>query len=356
MHEAVVGQADHFPTATGGIARLAYARLLSAGVPAEPLLGMAGLTSDEMRNPAMRIRVGGQIKFLNFASQALKDDFLGFDLALDAEFRELGLLYYVLSSSDNLKEALERAARYSTIVNEGIVQELITREHQGLSVRYTGVSRHLDRHQIEFWMVGLVRICRKLTGLRIVPQCVRFMHFRPGDNPRFASIFGDNVEFSASADEIIFATNLEQIPVIGADPYLNSLLVKYCDEALADRPGRARSFRSRVENAIVPLLPHGKAEMGEIAHRLGVSKRTLARRLLAEDLGFSQLLDDLRLHLAKRYLADGDLSISQIAWLLGYQEIGAFSRAFKRWTGKTPRDTRSMTVSGSGASSVSQAP
>jgi AraC-like DNA-binding protein len=97
-----------------------------------------------------------------------------------------------------------------------------------------------------------------------------------------------------------------------------------------------------VENAIVPLLPHGRAEVGEIARRLGVSRRTLARRLALEDLSFSQLLEDLKLHLARRYLADGTLSISQIAWLLGYQEIGAFSRAFKRWTGKTPRDSRSM--------------
>jgi AraC-like DNA-binding protein len=67
----------------------------------------------------------------------------------------------------------------------------------------------------------------------------------------------------------------------------------------------------------------------------------LARRLSLEGLSFSRLLEDLKLHLAMRYLADRDLSVSEIAWLLGYQEIGAFSRAFKHWTGKTPRETRS---------------
>jgi AraC-like DNA-binding protein len=331
---------NHFPTASGGISRLAYERLLSAGVPAEPLLKKAGLSLDEVRDPDRRIKVRDQIRFLNLAARALKDDFLGFNLAMQVEFRELGLFYYVLSSSANLRDALERATHYSAIVNEGVVQEVIERDHQGVAVWYDGVSRHLDRHQIEFWMAALVRICRKLSGRRLVPKSVRFMHVRNGSNTRFSQIFGDEVKFGASADEIIFATGFEQIPLIGADPYLNKLLVKYCEEALANRPGKISSFQSHVENAVVPLLPHGKAEVSEIAHRLGVSRRTLARRLSDEGLSFSKLLEDLRLHLARRYLADGALSISQIAWLLGYQEIGAFSRAFKRWTGKTPRDTR----------------
>jgi AraC-like DNA-binding protein len=333
---------SHFPTATGGISRLAFAKLRSAGVPTEPLLSNAGLTLDEMRDPNRRIKVRDQIRFLNLASRALKDDFLGFDLALQVDLRELGLLYYVLASSANLKEALERGTHYSEIVNEGVIGEAIWRKNHGVSVRYSGVSRHLDRHQIEFWMVALVRICRKLSGRRIVPKSVRFVHVRKGDHARFTKVFGDGVEFGAHADEIIFANDLEQIPIVGADPYLNRLLIKFCEEAMTDRPGKVTSFHSSVENTIVPLLPHGKAEVGEISRRLGVSRRTMARRLSDEGLSFSKLLEDLKLHLARRYLADGNLSISQIAWLLGYQEIGAFSRAFKRWTGKTPRDTRSV--------------
>ena len=336
------GRRGQFPTATGGIARLAYAKLVSAGGNAESLLSKAGLTLEEMRNPSIRLKVRDQIKFLNLVAQALKDEFLGFHLAQHVEMRELGLLYYVLSSSANLKEALERAARYSTIVNEGIVQEFKVGKHHEMSVRYAGVSRHIDRHQIEFWMVGLVRICRTLSGRRIVPTSVKFIHVRKCNHARFARYFGDDVEFGATADEMKFAADLEQIPIIEADPYLNKLLVKYFEEALADRTGQTCSFQTEVENAIVPLLPHGKAAVGEIARRLGVSRRTLARRLSSEGLSFSKMLEDLKLHLAKRYLADGNLSISQIAWLLGYKEIGAFSRAFKRWTGASPRDTRSI--------------
>jgi AraC-like DNA-binding protein len=92
----------------------------------------------------------------------------------------------------------------------------------------------------------------------------------------------------------------------------------------------------------VPLLPHGKARVDEIARRLGVSQRTLARRLSMEQMSFSAVLERLKIDLADRYLADDGLSISQVAWLLGYQEVSSFTHAFKRWTSKTPRQVRSQ--------------
>jgi AraC-like DNA-binding protein len=111
---------------------------------------------------------------------------------------------------------------------------------------------------------------------------------------------------------------------------------------LAHRKKKSGSFQANVENLIVPLLPHGKARAAEIAKRLGLSQRTFARRLSQDGLTFSDLLADLRQDLSRSYLADDDLSVSQIAWMLGYQEIGAFSHAFKRWTGRTPRQQRGV--------------
>ena len=105
------------------------------------------------------------------------------------------------------------------------------------------------------------------------------------------------------------------------------------------RNDRVATLRLQVENAIAPLLPHGKARGPEIARRLGLSHRTLARRLADEGVSFSQVLDALKLDLAKRYLREG-LSISRIAWLLGYREVSAFTHAFKRWTGQSPKQLR----------------
>ena len=100
------------------------------------------------------------------------------------------------------------------------------------------------------------------------------------------------------------------------------------------------SLRASVENAMAPLLPHGKANAVEIARQIGMSRRTLARKLSSEDLTFSEIAEELKGDLAKHYLTGSDLPISQIAWLLGYSEVSAFTHAFKRWTGMTPRQSR----------------
>ena len=127
---------------------------------------------------------------------------------------------------------------------------------------------------------------------------------------------------------------------MGADPYLNELLISYCDQALSARSTKRNSFESSVENAIAVHLPHGKARAREIARKLGVSQRTLARRLSSEGLTFASVLQRLKSDLAKRHLADETLSISEIAWLVGYQDVSAFTHAFKRWTGKAPSAIR----------------
>jgi AraC-like DNA-binding protein len=91
---------------------------------------------------------------------------------------------------------------------------------------------------------------------------------------------------------------------------------------------------------ITPLLPHGKVRLDDVAQKLGMSSRTLLRRLTAEGLSFAEILNQLRSDLATRYLGESNLSISQIAWLVGYQGVSAFSHGCKRWTGMNPKVMR----------------
>jgi AraC-like DNA-binding protein len=330
------------PSASGGLTRLAYAKVKEAGIDTDHLLKKAGLSLEDVSDPGRRLRVQNQISFLNLAAEALKDDLLGFHLAEPYELREIGLLYYVSASSPTLADVVQRAARYSTIVNEGVCLKNLNDKEFGVTFRYVGVSRHLDRHQIEFFVTTLVRLCRRLTGLRVIPTRVRLTHRRNSVDCQFLEFFGDDVEFGAAADEVAFAEATKHTPVVSADPYLNKLLIAYCEEALSRRTKKSGSFQSTVENAIVPLLPHGNAGASEIARQLGLTRRTFARRLALEGTTFSQVLESLKSHLAERYLADDSLSISQIAWLLGYEEVSSFTHAFKRWTGKTPREARSQ--------------
>ena len=110
--------------------------------------------------------------------------------------------------------------------------------------------------------------------------------------------------------------------------------------ALASRNRVRSSFRVRVENVIAPLLPHGRPKAALVARKLNLSPRTLARWLADESLSFASVLEEMRRELALRYLEDAKLSISQVAWLLGFQEAGAFTHAVRRWTGHTPSEMR----------------
>jgi AraC-like DNA-binding protein len=333
------------PTATGGIARLAYACASRAGIALKPLLKKAGLTDPQIQDGGARLTVNQQIEFLNAAADALGDEFLGFHLAQIPDLRELGLIFYVAASSETLDDALQRAARYSTIVNEGLSLKYLKSGDIRMTFAYVGVARHSDRHQIEFLMTMLIRLCRQVTGVKLAPIQARITHSRgSGSTSELAPYFGRNITFGARKDELTFAEKTKEIAVIGADPYLNELLVANCEKALSHRRPNRGTFRAAVENAIVPLLPHGKTHASQIATSLGLSQRTAARRLALEGVTFSEVLQSLRGDLARQYLSDPDLSISRIAWLLGYEETSAFTHAFKRWSGKTPRQARAQWI------------
>jgi AraC-like DNA-binding protein len=298
----------------------------------------AGVTRQQVEEEDVWLTVQGQIKLAELIADALQDDLLGFHLARDADLREIGLLYYVLNSSDRLADAFRRGERYCSLINEGVRLRVREGKELALVVTYVGVARRSDRHQIEAWVTFLVRVCRQITNRHLLPCRVSFVHRREGGSPEMNAFMGRDVTFGADADEVVFLGNAQQLPVVGADPYLNGLLIRFCEETRSHR-AVGSTFRIEVENAIAPLLPHGKARAPEIARRLGMSPRTLQRRLAAEGLTFATVLDMLRADLARRYLQD-NLPISKIAWLLGYREASAFTHAHKRWTGKTPREAR----------------
>jgi len=123
----------------------------------------------------------------------------------------------------------------------------------------------------------------------------------------FKSFFGTDVEFDTDADEIIFPAPIASLPIVGRDTYLNKLLRRYAEEALAWQPELRASIHSRVERIIPQLLPHGRAEVSEVARQLGMSSRTLSRKLRDEGVTYAEILDKLRSALAKRYLSDREL-------------------------------------------------
>jgi AraC-like DNA-binding protein len=332
---------DTLPTAVGVLSRLAVDRAGKADVDVAPLLKRAGIPKTLKDDQHIRVNTRSQINLLNLLADALDDPFLGFHLARDMDLRELGPFYYVMASAQKLGDAFETAARYSSVVNEGIRMN-VSRGTSALAVEfdYVGVERHLDRHQMMFWMTCTLKEARVFTNRDLVPTYVGFIHHNTSPATEMERYFASAISFGAVSDRIAFDAQEADMPVVTEDPYLNKFLVTYYDEIAALRQWRQNPLRTRVENAISPRLPHGTANVAAIARDLGMSTRTLSRRLADERLTFSTIMDELRADLSQKYLHNSELSISQIAWLLGYTEVSSFAHAFQRWTGRSPTDAR----------------
>ncbi|MGO4706471.1 AraC family transcriptional regulator [Microvirga sp. 2MCAF38] len=314
---------------------------MRAGLRISPLLRKAGLPPTLVKDERVRVDVREQIVFLNLVAHALDDPLLGFHLARDADLRELGPLYYVMASSQKLGDAFDIAARYSAVVNEGI-RTITSRRANAFSVEfdYVGVERHLDRHQMMFWITYTLKAARFLTKRELTPLDVSFVHQNDADPAEMERYFECVIRFGAPRDRISFDARAVDLPLVTEDEYLNRFMVRYCQEAAGRLAWSENPLRTRVENAIVPRLQDGSASLGTIANDLGLSPRTLSRKLATDDLSFSTILDELRSDLSYRYLQNYDLSISQIAWLLGYTEVSSFVHAFQRWAGRSPTDAR----------------
>ena len=229
------------PDAVGVATRLAARRLREAGIRLEPLLRNAGLSIGQIDEQDTPIRVASQIKFLELAAEALQDQLLGFRLARDGDLRLMGLLYYTAASSETLGDALARAQRYSSIVNAGIVLRCFRSGAFTIGLRYVGVSRHSDRkHNMEFLVTVLIRVCRVLTDRRLSPTTVRFIHRDLDKSSEMEKFFGCAIEFGAETDEIVFQDTVAGLHLIGADPYLSKILIENCDQGPGPSPSQCQ--------------------------------------------------------------------------------------------------------------------
>jgi len=334
---AKVPTRDIFLTADGVATRLAMRELKKAKIDPAPLLVRAGISLLKVGEEPKRVRAESQVRFLEIAAEALGDSALSLHLAQNFDLRECGMLYYVLAASPNVGEAIRNLARYLAVSNESIRLGVVERtKNTVLAVNYR-IPRHTDRLFAEYGYAAILRACRESTDRNMTPKAVTFIHSRSTNKAEFDRFFGCPVKFNASADTMVLPTELLSTLILTSDKYLLKILKDACEEALAKRGKISGTLRAIVENEIVQLLPHGKAQVEKVASNLGMSDRTLARRLSKEGTNYAEILNELRRDLSARYLKDPALSLNQIAWLLGYSMVTSLNHAFRRWTGSSPK-------------------
>jgi AraC-like DNA-binding protein len=329
------------PTTTGFPARRVVVALRNHEIDPAPLLQQAGLSEEDLDNPENRISAAAQAKLLESAAEALHDPALGFHIAMGVNPRELGLVFYVASAVKNLGEAIELLVRYCRIVNEAIRVQLVRRSDDlVMDVRVVGVPRLRAAQNAELAVAIILKGLREITGRNVHPIKISLVHPRNSDLPEFEMFCGCRVEFGGPSDQLVFSGESLAIPLITEDTYLLDTLRPICDEAARRRETAPGSLRTLVEDEALMLLPHAKAQRHNVARKLAMSPRTLARRLADEGTTFEEVVDGLRRSLALEYIRSPSISFSQVAWLLGYEGAVSFNHAFRRWTGRPPSAAR----------------
>jgi AraC-like DNA-binding protein len=347
------GTGQALPTVTGFAAKQAVAALRKHKIAIAPILRRAGLSESDFEagdgNPSnRRMSAIGQARALDYAAEALNDSAFGLHLAQQTDPRDAGILFYVVSGGKNISEALILFARYCRIVNEAVRLKLIrTPEALVVGINLVGLSRHSARQNAEFGGAVVLKALREIAGQTIRPIRGAFAHARNSDLREFERFYGCPVEFGQASSErasfdllLEFSNDTVATPLITADQKLLDALQPFCEMAAKERKTAAGTLRAAVENEVERLLPHGKARVQTVAKALALSARTLERRLTDEGTSYAEVVDQLRRSLALQYLKERSMSLSQIAWLLGYEGSTSFNHAFKRWTGLSPSAAR----------------
>jgi AraC-like DNA-binding protein len=338
------------PTATGFAAKEAIAALRKRHVEIAPLLRRAGVSEHDLAhaenddNPIThRISAVAQVKFLDYAAEAMNDSVFGLHLAGQIDPRDVGIFFYIGSAASDVGDALALYSRYCRIANEAIRQKITTIPGgAALEIEFAGLPRYAARQNTEF-ILGCFRIgLRAITGRNVTPRSVAFSHNRNSDLREFERFFGCPVEFGAQANVVALNEDALRIPLLTSDPKLLHALRPFCEMAAEERNIATGTLRSTVEKEAERLLPHGKAKAQTVAKNLALSVRTLSRRLADEGTTYAEVVDHLRRSLALQYLKEPGMSVSQIAWLLGYEGSTSFNHAFRRWTGRSPSAARNQ--------------
>lgn len=312
--------------------------LIVQGLSKEHILAHLGLSESQLSQSGELVDIKLYESLYAFAERHLNSKTIGFDLGKGIEADRWGTLGYIAFTAPSIKAALACQRRYQSLVgNKGTpIQEL---SESKIILKWLPAYA-CSHHTVEEIITGWIALARRLSNERIHPICIYFGHECQSDPALYEAYFDCEVKFGCDYHGIQIHQDTINQPFNRHDPELHALLCRHAD-SLLNRLAERRPVES-VTKFITNQLPFGVPEIDDAAQNLHVSVRTLQRKLSEHDITFSGLVDSIRKELALSYLRNTNTKIVYITQMLGFSEQSAFQRAFKRWTGKTPRQYRTI--------------
>ena len=336
-NQASVGPDIHIRS---GLTQMLLRVATRAGFSREVLLTQAGVSERELEDPDAQLpfethrRIG--VALLSRLPPAGLPQLMR-EVVSPSTF---GIAGKIAQNCETVHDALLTLVRYQRLFFDGAVMTLErARDSVVFAARVPAIIEQL-RQPLFAIFASVLTLARQLAGVELAPIAVTFaLRADAEELDRLTSVFGVPPRFNEPSHTIVFEPRALAIPVVGARGDHAALLSSYADDLLAEAAA-STGVTADVSRVLVTALPRGIVQRDLVARELGMSSRTLSRRLSAEATTFGQILESVRRDLAQRYLRDHGLSIHEVAFLLGYTEPSTFFRAFKRWTGRTPAKWR----------------
>lgn len=310
-----------------------------AGASPEQFLALAGIDAALVERDDARIDLTTYVHALEAAIEVTGDPALGLHLGQRASASMYHVVAHLAETAKTLGDAIDVILRYSGILAIGFEPCLVhdsERELVAWRLPYLMGESGAVRLTAEFAMTGFMRLLRQYLGDLVWPTQVCFAYRAPAHAPEYQRVFGGRECFEQAFTEIKFPRAWLDRGQLYANGDLYRLLQAHADVELS-RVSNGISMVQRVERLLAANQPRELPTMQAVARTLDISARTLARKLQAEGVAYAQLIENRRASAAKCLLVAGRLTIQEVANALGFADTPAFHKAFRRWTGLTPK-------------------
>ncbi len=311
----------------------------AGGEPRRVLLA-ADMVAADLADPDRLIDMRRVAALFEAAAREANNDLFGLQMSLMSPVEIVGSLSYLMLNAPTVETALRNLERYSSLHMPGAP---LFMERDGSVVRLvleiSGSRIGPCRQLVEACLGFTLMLLRSLTGQELTPREVLFAHTPAARTSAYVRVLGSPVSFRQPRNELLIDCRWLAHPIASADRTLLPIVERHVREVL-----EARENEDALINAVRELVAHavcdGHPNIAGIARNVGMSARTLQRRLRESGNTFKTMIDEVRSDLAREYLAGSSVNVTEVAFLLGYSELSAFDRAFSRWTGKAPLDYR----------------
>lgn len=324
-------------------AHFAYRELKRRRQNAARALDMAELTELAVLDEEGWIPFNKEVQFFEAAAEISGDDCFGVHLVSKIDVRKAGLLAYIGLSAPTLEDAYLNFSQYLKVHNAAMHGELVNDGPRvRLRVSYLDPDLLKYKQREEMGAALDLHVARWLTQRDLKLVEASFVHDRRENRNEVERVLGCPVSFKQPVSETVFHRDDMQLPIPTADRNLLKILTRHAEHVIAERSADSDEFLEIVSKAIIDQLSTGRVTSRRIAGDIGISERTMSRRLAEHDTTFNELMDGIRRDLAMRYLDSEEVKLSELACLLGFSSHAAFSASFKKWTGHTPREARTL--------------